>query len=523
MKEAAASKPSSRKRAALFSAVFLFAVVGVAWSLDGWLLARLRIIASDTFGNGRSEHPQLFIDGSEELRGYPPQRLAKFLSVPSAQIRVVVCLSLAERHRRYDGDQGPDPRDWVGVVPKLIRVGRQDPDDEVRRQAKAALAAVPIVPAEDVESVLAFVESSPPVDDFPRTHLLSNIVQRHPDRMPRLVAYHLKCMDSSNRNVRSIGFLELRTVAPSKPETLAAFRKFMDAGDPDEFGASAGDWMLDHHPELIDEFMVGNPAQRKLMLDLAAKLILAPKQSTDRYPASEESKKLYQFDERRLRRLDEVALGFLVPDGDANFVTSAFSYLKRRPIDDAVLVPAARAMKGTNRAPALQCLRHRFYPKESAKAGALLSEFIGWLDDGDAELRSAVVDFIYGYNPEWLKEHRIGHEAPIVKAGRMLLDRFPTNQDYRLINILIEAAPTPRDDDVDRISAAACRSMNFVAEGAAKMQGLTSRFCYEADIFDTWLAKNPQQRDRPSVKSFLSLRAELVKKKLLTPAQHAAP
>ena len=223
--------------------------------------------------SGNPEHPKLFPDGSEELRTYPPQRLLKFLSTPSPQIRSVVCLSLSDRIHWYVSNQrSPDEATWVGVARRLIDVFMNDKDAQVRDCAGNALAMIPLVPTADVEAVLDFVEGPRPNDDQLRTIRISLIhksVKTRPDLVPRIAAYYRRWMKSSALEDRKAAFLHLRVEAPDDPVTLAVFRELMDAGDPDGIGSDGGRWMLERHPSLIEPFLDGNAVQKRMMLERA--------------------------------------------------------------------------------------------------------------------------------------------------------------------------------------------------------------------------------------------------------------
>ena len=92
-------------RSVLISVVFLSLVAAVGWSVDGWLMVRLRVIANDMFdADGRWLYAGLNVDAVNELEGYSPKRLAACLNNPSSKVRLVICLALSSRRKAGDAE-----------------------------------------------------------------------------------------------------------------------------------------------------------------------------------------------------------------------------------------------------------------------------------------------------------------------------------------------------------------------------------------------------------------------------------
>ena len=265
---AARQKPAdARRHASIQFAVLFFVVAGFSWNYDAWLFVRMKIIANDAFAFGNPDAPLLLMDDGDELRTFSPTRIAEFLYFPTARIRAVAYLSLAER------SDDRDPQPWVGVAPKLLQALACETDDVARSCAKSAAVSLPMIPEEDLSAVLAFVESpaaEAPVLRAVRTALVAKVVRSNPELLSWAVGFYERWLDSPDADDRRTGFGQLAALAPNAPETIAAFRAMVDAGDPDHSAAAAGRRLMRIHPELIDECLKGGGRRRAFIAKLAA-------------------------------------------------------------------------------------------------------------------------------------------------------------------------------------------------------------------------------------------------------------
>jgi hypothetical protein len=513
-----AAKSKSWKRTLLLVGLVPF-VGGLAWTTDAWLFTRLRVIASDTFANGNPEHPQLLLDGSDELKTYPPTRLVKFLRLPSAQIRMIVCLSLAER---FDDK---DPALWADIVPKLIDAHINDGNPVVRQTARTALMNLPLIPAADEEVVWKFVESPRPNDEELRdlrTRLLAILNQSNAKQLPRIIAYYKGWSESKSEATRREGLNQLLLLAPEAPEAYAAYRKFIDTGWIETTPGT--EMMMRHHPELIDEFIDGNPEQRKFVLGIAAREVriitvelqqFTTSRSTPRPPTNPTL-----LNEQHLQRIETIAADLLRADTSGGDVVKAFELLQWRANGGELLLNGARRMRGGGRASTIRVLT-TWAKRNPKSAPKYVDDLLLWLRDDDRDVQSAVITFVTGsmtslaIDNDWLPTQRTGADSPIVAACRRFMDEFPDRADYRCFAVLLQSGPTLREDDVDRLARAADRNISQLADYSLKEKRLFSSLA--ADLFQGWLVRFPEHKSRPVVKRFLDHRTDLEAKQLLSP------
>jgi hypothetical protein len=492
-------------------------VAAAAWGMDAWLLARLRIIATDTFTSGHANYPQLFPDGSEELNQYPPCRLAAFLSFPSPQIRATVCLSLGERWVE------PSTEGWEGVVPKLLTRMNGDGDAVVRNCAREALARVPYIPPVDEDAVVAFVEGPTPNDDDARalrTGLVIKACESNPARLSWAVAFFDRWLASKEVKDRRTAFQQLLTIAPDAPETLAAFRRLMEAGDPDGIAAGGGASMFRRQPQLVDAFIGGNEAQRMLVLKIALQEVQS--QPLQRHPDGRirSMSQVFLFSPSQMERLQSVAMTVLVENKTEGAVRTGLEFLQRAPDGAALLMNAARKARGLARSLAILRVRDALRGSTNAlEETGFLDDLLRWLREDDAQVRDSVIAVLDGGGDrEWLARQKTGHDAVIVEACRRTLDRFPSQQDFRCLDILFQAAPALRDDDVDRIADALCRSFErFEREHGEKnyaKKGLKYGTIHGDEL---QRRMTTAQTKRPAVTRFLERRRKLESKGILGP------
>src|SRR5262245_58164428 len=123
-------RPSADKHTLIPIVVLILVVAGASWNYDAMLFVRMRIIANDSFSVPNVGVPLLLLDGSDDLRAFPPNRIAGFTACPSSQIRAVAYLALAERV------EDRDSRRWVGVAPRLLQAFLSETDDAIRDCAR---------------------------------------------------------------------------------------------------------------------------------------------------------------------------------------------------------------------------------------------------------------------------------------------------------------------------------------------------------------------------------------------------
>jgi hypothetical protein len=257
----------ARRHACLQVALLVVIVSGFAWNNDAWLFVRLRIAADDAFTFGYPERPSLLMDASDELKAFPPTRIAAFLEFPAPRIRSAAAMSLSER---WD-DRDPAP--WIGVAPKLLRSLARETDGVARGCACEAAKSLPVVPAEDVGAVVSFVEEMRAADDELRpveTALVEKAVRTSPALKPWAVSLYGRWSESSDADERRAGCEQLLALAPDAPVTVAAFRAALRAGDPDGVGARFGPQLLRSRPAFLVACLQSGPRGRDLLLNVVA-------------------------------------------------------------------------------------------------------------------------------------------------------------------------------------------------------------------------------------------------------------
>lgn len=513
------SKPRSRTN--WLCVLFLATTGALFWALDGWLFLRLRAIADETLSNG--PNPILVIDGREELQTYSPKRLARFATFPSSKIRTVVCLSL--ENRRDD----VDPSAWKGVIPKLIQLYSDDADETVRECARWTLANLPCIPEEDVDFVLSFVEKSAPNDEALR-HLnatfLSKIGAKFPETWPRIAPICVRRIESDEPTRRSQAFQLMRSLNAKAPETLKVFQEMMAAGDPDNIASHAGRTMLACHPQLVDEYIKGNAAERKLILTVASEdarhameteSALKRKQAAPNYPKPILSKE-------QLDRAEQMAIRSLRPDVPLEIVQKACSLIYFQPNGASLLLDGARKLRGKARASAIGYLHSALYSTPAA-AEKLLDEVISWAHEDDPDVQEAAINFFNGLgSPKWLSAQRKDPKSSVVETCRWMLDHHPGRADRGCLEIIFQASATLTHEDADRVAKAVLRyyaeqEKTHAQNGYAKSG--TKLFDRYQDDLQRCLMK--EQYDRPSVRRLFDERKRLEQKNVFEPFSKAPP
>lgn len=347
--------PATDKQTVILLLILLIVVAGFSWNYDALLFVRLRVVANDAFSVPNVEVPLLMLDGSDELRAFPPTRIAGFTACPSSQIRAVACLSLAER------TEDRDPRPWIGVAPRLLQSFMTETDEIVRDCARTALLNIPLIPIEDVPSVVAFIESTEANDDVLRplrVSLVGKVLVSDPERLPWVASVYKLWIESPEVKDRRAGFEQLMALAPNSGETLAAFQTMMKAGDPDRIAETAGRRLLRWHSFLIDECLKGNDAERRFILQCAVE---ETRMKANRYPNSLGD----VFTEAQLKRVQQVEESSLVANATTiDDVNKACEFIRYRPRGEEVLIAVAGRLNGAKRETAL---RHVALRKEERR------------------------------------------------------------------------------------------------------------------------------------------------------------
>ena len=270
MTEATAT-PASRKRSVLLSVGFLLFVAVVMWAFDGWLLLRLRLIATQPSAGERSSNPMLSVDEVHELHEYSPKRLAGFLATPGSQIRSVVCLSLESRRGLID------PEKWVGVLPALLAVASQTEDVELKQRALMAAWHVNIIPEKDVEAVFAFADEriATPGDQWAlASKLLETTAASHPTLIPRVLETLERSLVLANKLDLNETLRRLARIAPDSKEAAAGAWRSSPFPTRTWFGEleiRRLEEILNSQPALLDELARGTQNQRLAAFEFVLK------------------------------------------------------------------------------------------------------------------------------------------------------------------------------------------------------------------------------------------------------------
>jgi hypothetical protein len=506
MSHSLASKPKRRITIRVCVGILVL-LAGLIWVLDGYLLARIIIIASDSTFDGNLGHGQLVIDGSDQLKNYPPGRLLNFLRLPSPEIRAAVCLSLAERE-----DKDRNPVEWAGVLPKMLDLAVKDGSIVVRNAARDVIYSLSSISPSEQEIAWEFVKRPTPNSDGcrdVRIRLIGKLHRMNLDSLPTILAIYHSWVDSFDD--RRAALRELLTLSPDDSETYAKFRWFIDNGEANPEGGI--ETMMRRHPELIDEFLRGNERQRKLLFDVAVREV-------------KHGAKSDLLTEAHFQRIETVLVD-LVKQEDSSTLILAGDFLVRRPNGGDLIIADARRKSGGSRAYLVRVLRSwaLMHPE---KAANYVDELLQWLREDETRVQDAVLHYMVGdlrrfdIDERWLKSQRSGPDSPIVDACRRFVDEFPGRAEYHSFAILISAATPDRPDDVDRLATFADRELDRFEKNVNyinpfKPQNGRAQQDQTADHFCKWLNRYPDLKRRPAVKRYLDHRAALEAKKILLP------
>jgi len=485
-----------------------------ACALDPWLLVRLYVIASEASAPAGPALVDLLPEHSDELKQYSPARLSRFLSYPSPTIRAVVSRSLSER------SNDRDPARWKGVIPRLLAEAERDP-----KHRDETFYRVPCLPPEDVDAIVAFVERNDANDDSGAicNYLVGRIYSAVPERRSWAMARFQSWIDSPSADFRRSAFQQMVALAPDAPESLAAFRKLMDSGDAKGIGARGGRELLSRHPELIDAFLDGNPAQRELIWSIAAE------DANAKFNKSPNTPRPFLV-EAHLKRLEPIALErfkkalgqplMVVPTAANRDLSETSIFLLYRPTGAATFFDVARQTRGTQRAYATSWASVAL-KSTSESIDPCLADLLKWLNEDDADVQRKVIQVFADWALRLQKERPKDHES-VVAAVRQMLDRFPGREDAACVDFLFQASPTLRDEDADRIADAIYRicqkyEKDHLQTPAAKRSQKTTAPA-QADEIERRLAASPHLKNRPAVKRCLDLRKSLEAKNIFMTA-----
>src|SRR5687767_10581910 len=240
-------KRASSKRSIVLAVAFLVLVAVVVWAFDGLLLFKLRLFANEAYAD--RTHPMLSVDAVKDLGEYSPKRLARFLSIPSTQLRSVVCLAIAMR--RLDRD----PQSWIGVAPALLRFYRESEEEYARARVAHTVALLPLVPREDVEAVFAYAEqeiAKVKPDWIVVASILEKVAVTHPDLKQRALDALVFALPKTTDWERKDSLERIMRFAPDSQAVVEALRW---ASHERMFDRPIS--LLRRHPSVIDEFLDG--------------------------------------------------------------------------------------------------------------------------------------------------------------------------------------------------------------------------------------------------------------------------
>jgi hypothetical protein len=444
------------QRASIALSVVFLAAVGLAgWIVDAPLFLRIRGMAAAS-ASASGDVPGVNVDDLNELNKYPPNRLAKFVSYPSATARAVVCMALS--NRRSPGD----PDTWAGVLPTLLNSYRRTEGRE-RRPVVTALWYLPHVLPTDAESVFGFVDDQ--LADKDRTwmlcaQLLETTARSCPDLQPRVLQAFERSMKLPVRMVREETLRRLATIAPKSLEAAKAVRLVATSVDTktlhwDGSLPSPVFTILRRQPALLDEFLKGNRVERLIALATANReLSGSQNHNNDSIPRSA------WLPPDRLDRMNEEARSIVTnaPEGGNELDdVAAFSLLGRTAGNEEFLFEAARKSGPKRRRQLLVPLigSAKLSGDERAErfVEGRLSELLAWLQIDELRPGVAAVVLPSLRNPDWLKRLRAGPDGPIVDACRRLIDQRVEEYESSCLRVFADYGPELDPRDVDRLAA----------------------------------------------------------------------
>jgi hypothetical protein len=453
-----------RTASIVISIAFLATLALLGWAFDIPLFLKIRSLSSTTF-EADARHSELRVADLEELNAYPPRRLARFLSYPSAKSRALVCFALAHRHNPGDAES------WTGVLPALLHAYRRTEKHE-RDAVSEALTRLPWVRPSEAEHVFTFVDEQLGAAEWHWSlcaQLLETTARTCPEQRDRAIATFGRALDIGARIELEETLLRLANIAPTSDvaakavRTVAALPPIEPASFPTILRLK---WpanlppslfaVLQQQPSLIDEFLNGSPREQLVALAAANRVLGGFSLSGDQPPT------MACLPAERLERMKKVAVAMLdmAPADDPNGDDAVgVQFLGYTPGNEDLLFDAARKVKGPRR---VELLGWAFFgANKQGRAHAecwvqnRLPELLTWLDSGDEEIQRRVLGIIFPYQrePDWLKRLHTSPNAQILEACRRLFDKQPGRHDYYFLQAVSGASTEIDPRDVDRVVA----------------------------------------------------------------------
>jgi hypothetical protein len=507
------SKPASSKRSIVLSVAFLVLVAVVVWAFDGLLLFKLRMIANDAYADRK--YPMLTVDAVNELNEYSPKRLARFLSIPSTQVRTVASMAIAMR--RLD----PDPKAWIGVAPALLRFYRDSEEGYARARVAHTVALLPLVPREDVEAVFAYAEEEIAAAKPEWTvvaSVLETIAVAHPELKQRVLETLVRALPKTTDLERKDAFTRIMRFAKDSPEAVEALRWACHDGMLGYLRPELESSLVRRNPGLIDELLEGTRTQRLSVLSMASHDLQWQGAVT-----KDSKERTALWTPTRIDAVRRKAIPFLDPksklEGDSE-IDAAFGVVSTFPDGATLLMDAAKKSPGKRRARALYMAHSSANRLGLPEGERILTPYLPlvltWLLEDDADVMYAARSWFYGNFPEraWFKAQSTGPDSPIVVAFRKLLDKDKGNHEYACLTVLEKSGPEIDPRDVDRISAALERALMMMKTNLERT-GVRPQGSIDV-VHERLFERLKKQADRPATKKVLALRQQLLDEGIVT-------
>ena len=507
--DAEGETPASRKRATWLSIGFIVAVGIVVWAFDGVLLFKLRMIANEAYTE--RNYPMLSVDAVNELEGYAPRRLAKFVAFPSTQISTVSCMAIGIRRDVRDSDA------WVGVVPALLKAHRDSDNDYFKLKVTHTLDVIPVHPKVDREFVFAYSRAllaSGGGDSTAVAAVLSSIAFVDPSDRQRALAELAAWLPKESDHKRKQLLDRILRIDPESSEAADAVR-WASRDVPYHHFPNLKP-VFAKHGSLFDDLLNGTRSQQ-ISAFMLTYTFFGVNITDGVYWGSIALKDLSPS---QCDLLERTALGYL--ERDLNMTPTeygaVFGCLSRFPLGPKTLLEHARRAKGTRRAYALSAATGgvRELKLGEAVLAPYLPDALAWLDGDDRDVHKAVFGMIHEYpsDSSWFKPQKTGIDAPIVEACRRFLDKHPGRHDFSCLTILANATPEIGSRDVDRIAAALDRAMTMMTSNFERT-GIRPQGSID-ELHEKLYGRLKKHAARPAAQKALELRQRLLDEGIVT-------
>jgi hypothetical protein len=459
--------PAPSKRATVLSIGIVVLLAIVFWACDGFLLIRIRAIASDAFTKSPS-NPMLSVDDLDALDAYSPRRLSQCLWAPSVQMRTVVCLAIGRRQTWKESEA------WVGVLPALLKVLRESDDRELQSTIMQPLLSMKFVPPEDANEVYKFADEQLSAKESSWSicaHLLGVTADSLPDQRSNVLQAFERSLVNPVAQFESTR--RLARLAPNSPEAATAVRAYTQSYAPSRgvtgLSTEARAIIL-RQPALIDELLDGTTNQRLAVLAMATNDLMYITA-----PLKDEATDVRRPDWltwERLRRMREIALGMIKQTNDRDLSENPdalYSFLRYWRDGPEVLFQLAKSSTGKQRVLALRYAAYGAYlrPKPGVQQffSSNMSDLAQWLGD-DAETRRSILYFLWHpEQAEWLKRQSKETKDALLAACRRTLDQSTSDDDFVCVSLMAGLLDEFDAADADRIAAAIERGLLVLKQG----------------------------------------------------------